>query len=325
MLLSTRLALRASTLFRRGLATSTPGAATSATAGPAARHLTPLPSSPDVAAIQYDLATQRPAYLHLPASAVLGDSDSASTPVRVKLYPDRPIHGTLLQVAREVGAADVAVYTTTAGGAGPAGVDKVRWCRSTPTLDVVREGMAAPEMAVELKVGKDKVVAVELPSFTERTRHLTAELAAAEPALASLAATKTQLDAQSLRSANLFVWGGLGFLCAQWGLMARLTWWEYSWDVMEPISYFLTFGTGIASYMFYVVTRREYSYEVHSDLHVSARQAALYRANRLDIDEYIRLRDRIQAIKKEVDVVRREYGLPAPPSASPSSAAKQVE
>jgi len=29
---------------------------------------------------------------------------------------------------------------------------------------------------------------------------------------------------------------GLAALCVQWGLMARLTWWEYSWDVMEPIS-----------------------------------------------------------------------------------------
>ena len=26
--------------------------------------------------------------------------------------------------------------------------------------------------------------------------------------------------------------------------MMRLTWYEYSWDVMEPISYFISFGTG---------------------------------------------------------------------------------
>lgn len=39
------------------------------------------------------------------------------------------------------------------------------------------------------------------------------------------------------------MWGGFFGLCAQWGLMMRLTWYEYSWDVMEPIAYFISFGT----------------------------------------------------------------------------------
>jgi hypothetical protein len=31
----------------------------------------------------------------------------------------------------------------------------------------------------------------------------------------------------------------------QFGLLARLTWWEYSWDIMEPITYFVTYGTSM--------------------------------------------------------------------------------
>jgi hypothetical protein len=31
----------------------------------------------------------------------------------------------------------------------------------------------------------------------------------------------------------------------QAGLVARLTWWELSWDIMEPVTYMLTFTTGI--------------------------------------------------------------------------------
>jgi hypothetical protein len=47
----------------------------------------------------------------------------------------------------------------------------------------------------------------------------------------------------SWQHASRLMWAGFFGLCAQWGLMMRLTWYEYSWDVMEPISYFLSFGT----------------------------------------------------------------------------------
>ena len=35
------------------------------------------------------------------------------------------------------------------------------------------------------------------------------------------------------RSGNL-TWLGLGLMSVQFGILARLTWWEYSWDIMEP-------------------------------------------------------------------------------------------
>ena len=36
-----------------------------------------------------------------------------------------------------------------------------------------------------------------------------------------------------------------GVCDCQAGLVARLTWWELSWDIMEPVTYMLTFTTGI--------------------------------------------------------------------------------
>lgn len=40
---------------------------------------------------------------------------------------------------------------------------------------------------------------------------------------------------------NKFKWGGLFLLSAQLGFVARLTWFEYSWDIMEPITWCLTY------------------------------------------------------------------------------------
>ena len=33
---------------------------------------------------------------------------------------------------------------------------------------------------------------------------------------------------------NTLTWVGLGMMSVQFGILARLTWWEYSWDIMEP-------------------------------------------------------------------------------------------
>ena len=38
--------------------------------------------------------------------------------------------------------------------------------------------------------------------------------------------------------------------------------WDYSWDIMEPVTYFITYGTACGMYAYWLVTRREYDYEV---------------------------------------------------------------
>jgi hypothetical protein len=62
------------------------------------------------------------------------------------------------------------------------------------------------------------------------------------------------------RRTTTFTWVGLALMGVQFGALARLTWWEYSWDIMEPITYFVTYGTSIACFAYYVLTKqvREY-------------------------------------------------------------------
>ena len=40
------------------------------------------------------------------------------------------------------------------------------------------------------------------------------------------------------------------------GLFARLTWWEYSWDIMEPVTYFATYSTVCATFGYYLYTKQ---------------------------------------------------------------------
>ena len=60
----------------------------------------------------------------------------------------------------------------------------------------------------------------------------------------------------SERRTSIMTWVGLGLMGVQFGILARLTWWEYSWDIMEPVTYFVTYGTAMAAYAYYCLTKQ---------------------------------------------------------------------
>ncbi len=45
-------------------------------------------------------------------------------------------------------------------------------------------------------------------------------------------------------------------MCFQFGFFARLTWWEYSWDIMEPVTYFAGYFNAMVAYAYYLITRQ---------------------------------------------------------------------
>ena len=67
---------------------------------------------------------------------------------------------------------------------------------------------------------------------------------------------KSDLAQKAGSRVSLLSWVGLAVMGLQFGVMARLTWVEYSWDIMEPVTYFITYGTSMAMFAYFVVTRR---------------------------------------------------------------------
>lgn len=77
------------------------------------------------------------------------------------------------------------------------------------------------------------------------------------------------------------LWGGLAYMATQFGILARLTWWEYSWDIMEPVTYFITYGSAMAMYAYFVVTRQvrcfsTFSKNHYPNDHITFFQATVY-------------------------------------------------
>ena len=52
---------------------------------------------------------------------------------------------------------------------------------------------------------------------------------------------------------------------------------------MEPIAYFLGFGSAIFGYLFYALYKREFSYDQLSNVTVNKRQAKLMKIKGLDV------------------------------------------
>ncbi|KFO60479.1 hypothetical protein N302_14060, partial [Corvus brachyrhynchos] len=94
----------------------------------------------------------------------------------------------------------------------------------------------------------------------------------------------------------------LAYMATQFGILARLTWWEYSWDIMEPVTYFITYGSAMAMYAYFVMTRQEYVYPDARD-----RQYLLFfhkgaKKTRFDLEKYNQLKDAIA--QAELDLKR---------------------
>lgn len=67
---------------------------------------------------------------------------------------------------------------------------------------------------------------------------------------------KDDISVTAERKTSLKTWFGLGLMSAQFGVLARLTWWEYSWDIMEPVTYFVTYGTVMGAFAYYCLTNQ---------------------------------------------------------------------
>uniref|UniRef100_A0A8K9XT47 Calcium uniporter regulatory subunit MCUb n=1 Tax=Oncorhynchus mykiss TaxID=8022 RepID=A0A8K9XT47_ONCMY len=109
-----------------------------------------------------------------------------------------------------------------------------------------------------------------------------------------------QVKAQLARSAEFHssrtLWTGVALLSVQGGALAWLTWWVYSWDVMEPVTYFLTYCTSIGVFSYYVLTKQDYVYPDAKD-----RQFLYYfhkgaKKERFNVQKYNELREELASV-----------------------------
>ncbi|KAI0672027.1 hypothetical protein C8Q78DRAFT_971623 [Trametes maxima] len=190
----------------------------------------------------------------------------------------------------------------------------IQWSDSTDVADFIRDAARTREFTVRIDgpgtaggPGAHTEIPVEVPSFADRTRFLRRRLAVVEDELARMEETKRACDAEAHRGARRMALGGFGVLVVYWGGVARLTFWDYGWDVMEPITYLSGLSMVILGYMWFLLRGREVSYSSVLHHSVSARREALYKARGLDIDRWMDLVSEVKSLRKEISVIAEDY------------------
>ncbi|TRY64014.1 hypothetical protein TCAL_05575 [Tigriopus californicus] len=116
------------------------------------------------------------------------------------------------------------------------------------------------------------------------------------------------------RRTKHLTWLGLGLMSVQFGVLARLTWWEYSWDIMEPVTYFVTYGTAIACYAYFTLTNQDY---ILPDVRDRQYLFSFYKKARREdwnVQRYNHLQEDMQRIEQDLQRLRDPISLKLPAS-----------
>ncbi|KAM7394370.1 hypothetical protein PAMP_021179 [Pampus punctatissimus] len=130
--------------------------------------------------------------------------------------------------------------------------------------------------------------------------------------LSPLEKMKAQLSNTAKFQTSRAVWIGMALLSVQGGALAWLTWWVYSWDVMEPVTYFITYATSIGAFSYYVLTKQDYVYPDAKDrqfLHYFYKGAIKKKFN---VNKYNELKNQLAQVEEDLKRLRYPNQLQLP-------------
>ncbi|KAF8600239.1 hypothetical protein BDV93DRAFT_538747 [Ceratobasidium sp. AG-I] len=208
---------------------------------------------------------------------------------------------------------------------------EIQWSDSTDIGDFVKEAAQDREFAItisspapettsststekkessESKKKHDGThIRVLVPSFKARTRFLRHRLGTLSTELSRLEKIKRDCDHIAHRSARRLALGGFGLLLVYFGGVARLTFWDLGWEIMEPVTYLSGLTWIIAGYMWFLYQGREVSYSSLLKQSVSTRRAKLYESNGLDVDLWAELVAEEKQIRREIYKIADDYNI----------------
>ncbi|XP_006727258.2 calcium uniporter regulatory subunit MCUb, mitochondrial [Leptonychotes weddellii] len=115
---------------------------------------------------------------------------------------------------------------------------------------------------------------------------------------------KAGIETRSEAKISGLLWTGLALLSVQGGALAWLTWWVYSWDIMEPVTYFITFTNSMVFFAYFIVTRQDYTYSA-----VKSRQFLHFfhkksKKQHFDVVQYNKLKEDLAKATESLKQVR---------------------
>ncbi|CAJ1970798.1 unnamed protein product [Sphenostylis stenocarpa] len=131
----------------------------------------------------------------------------------------------------------------------------------------------------------------------------------AKEELRKLEEQKMEIDKLAHSQVRRILWSGLGFGVFTVGLFFRLTFWEFSWDVMEPITYFTTSTGLVVGYSYFLFTSRDPTYQDFMKRLFLSRQRILHKNFNFDVKRYHELQRRFQKPLNAKAIYRNRQGV----------------
>ncbi|KAL8549104.1 hypothetical protein ACS0TY_008100 [Phlomoides rotata] len=107
--------------------------------------------------------------------------------------------------------------------------------------------------------------------------------------LKKLQERKDEIDMVAHKQVRRILWTGLGLSIMHVGLFFRLTFWEFSWDVMEPIAFFTTTAGIVVGYAYFMFTSTDPSYQDLLKRMFLSRQRKLIKSHNFDVARFLEL------------------------------------
>ncbi|KZV39825.1 Coiled-coil domain-containing protein 109A isoform 1 [Dorcoceras hygrometricum] len=131
--------------------------------------------------------------------------------------------------------------------------------------------------------------------------------------LKNLQEKKEEIDMLAHKQVRRILWTGLGLAVVQVGLFFRLTFWEFSWDVMEPIAFFTTTTGIVIGYAYFLITSRDPSYQDLLKRLFLSRQRKLIKKRNFDIQRFMELQNKCKLHADICASIRRRTGVEVEP------------
>ncbi|CAI9300928.1 unnamed protein product [Lactuca saligna] len=110
-----------------------------------------------------------------------------------------------------------------------------------------------------------------------------------------LQAKQDEIDMLAHKQVRRILWMGLGLSLAQISLFFRLTFWDLSWDVMEPIAFFTTASGLIIGYAYFLFTLRDPTYQDLLKRLFLSRRRKLMKKHNFDMVRFMELQKKCKS------------------------------
>merc|ERR1719419_72067 len=108
------------------------------------------------------------------------------------------------------------------------------------------------------------------------------------------------IEEKSERSAVWWMRGLFGYTIVHTWMIAYLTFWVLSWDIMEPITYLVNLYTFVIAVYFFNSTSTDFTFDAMKDTLKAIKRRKLFLKKKFDEEEYDRLKREIYLAEQDL-------------------------